>query len=268
MAASLAVLVAAVDGDSARRAAQAPPLRVCADPNNLPFSNARGEGFENEIASLVARELGRSLSYTWWPQRRGFARYTLSAGRCDLMTGVPAGYELAWPTRPYYRSTYVFVTRRDRGLHIGSFDDAALRRLRIGLHVVGDDYSNVPPAQALANRSIVGNIHGYSLYADYSKPNPPAALIDAVANGDVDVGIAWGPLAGYFATREPAALDLTPVAPAREGPLRLTFAIAMAVRRGDTELHDAIDRVLVARRAEIDAILRRFGVPLLEEPSS
>src|SRR4051794_36669798 len=98
--------------------ASAPVLRVCADPNNLPFSNRRGEGFENAIAALLARDLGRTLAYAWWPQRRGFARNTLSAGACDVMVGVPSGYELAWTTRPYYRSTYVFVTRRDRHLGI------------------------------------------------------------------------------------------------------------------------------------------------------
>jgi quinoprotein dehydrogenase-associated probable ABC transporter substrate-binding protein len=267
LAGALGALVVAVDRTSGS-AAGLPPFRVCADPNNLPFSNQRGEGFENRIAALIAGELGRRVTYTWWPQRRGFARNTLSAGTCDVIAGVPAGYELAWTTRPYYRSTYVFVTRRDRGLQIRSFDDPALRTVRIGLHVIGDDYSNVPPAQVLANRSIISNIRGYSVYGDYSKPNPPAALIDAVARDEIDVAIAWGPLAGFFATREPAPLALTPVSPDHDGPMRLSFAIAMAVRRGDTALHDAIDRALVQRREDIDAILRRFGVPLLKEPQS
>lgn len=238
------------------------PLRVCADPNNLPFSNDRGEGFENRIAELAAADLGRPLSYTWWPQRRGFIRNTLAAGRCDLVIGVPVSFELTATTRPYYRSTYTFVTRRGaRAPH--SFDDPILRRLRIGLHVIGDDYANVPPAQALAARGIVDNVRGYSIYGDYSTPNPPAALIRAVADGEVDVAVAWGPLAGYFARRETVPLDVRPVAPDRDGPLLVfAFDIAMGVRRDDAALRGVLDRFLGRRQGDIRSILRGFGVPL------
>jgi len=238
-------------------------LRVCADPNNMPFSNAKGEGFENAIAEIVAHDLGRRVRYTWWPQRRGFARNTLKAGECDVIVGIPTSYELAAPTRPYYTSTYVFVTRRGRHLPIRSLDDPALRRLRIGLHVIGDDYTNVPPAQALANRRIVGNVHGYSIYGDYSKPHPPGDLLDAVATGGIDVAIAWGPLAGYFARHEPVPLDLSPVAPRVEGPLRYVFDIAMGVRRSDRDLRDALNRILDRRQGEITNILKKYGVPLV-----
>lgn len=253
--------------------AAARELRVCADPNNLPFSNDRGEGFENAIAELAAADLGRTVAYTWWPQRRGFARHTLRSGACDVIIGIPSAYELAWPTRPYYRSTYVFVSRRDRALAIRSFDDPALRRLRIGLHTIGDDYANVPPAQALANRSIVDNIVGYSIYGDYSKPHPPSTLIDAVAAGDVDLAVAWGPLAGYFAARQPVPLAIAPVSPEVDLPfLPFVFDIAMGVRRGDEALHAALEDVIARRQAEIDAILERFHVPTVgahrAEPSS
>jgi len=238
-------------------------LRVCADPNNLPYSNRQGEGFENEIARLLAADLGReSVDYTWWPQRRGFIRNTLRAQACDVVIGVPAGYELVQTTRPYYRSTYVFVTRKD-GPRVASLDDPALRSLRIGVHVVGDDGANVPPAQALAERGIVGNIRGYSIYGDYSRPDPPRALIDAVANGEIDVAIAWGPLAGYFAAREPAPLEITPVTPAGERLAPMTFAIAMGVRRGDAGLRNSIEAALERRRQDIRANLERYGVPLL-----
>ena len=128
-------------------------LRVCADPNNLPFSNNRGEGFENRIAVLIARDLGTRVEYTWWAQRRGFVRNTLNAGSCDVILGVPTGYGMVRTTRPYYRSTYVFVTRRDRGLHISSLDDPALRTLRVGVHLIGDDYANSPAAHSLAPRA-------------------------------------------------------------------------------------------------------------------
>jgi mxaJ protein len=245
----------------------APPaslLRVCADPNNLPFSNQAGEGFENALARLVARDLHRSVQYTWWPQRRGFIRNTLGAGSCDVVMGVPSSFERVLATRPYYRSAYVFVSRRQDHLHLTSLDDPRLRRLRLGLHVIGDDYNNVPPAEALASRGIVGNITGYSIYGDYSTPNPPRVLIDAVARGDIDVAIAWGPLAGFFARRQPTPLELVPVSPQVDLPLLpMVFDIAMGVRRGDTALHDALDAVIVRRRHEIRALLARYGVPIV-----
>lgn len=242
-------------------------LRVCADPNNLPFSNRQGQGFENALAHLVARDLHRRVAYTWWPQRRGFIRNTLRAGACDVVMGIPASFELAQPTRPYYRSAYVFVSRRRDHLHLTSFDDRRLKRLRIGLHVIGDDYNNVPPAEALATRGIVENVSGYSIYGDYSVPSPPRALIDAVARGDIDVAIAWGPLAGYFSRRQAMPLDLVPVSPQVDLPfLAMVFDISMGVRRGDTVLRDALDAVISRRRTEIRALLERFGVPLIEGP--
>lgn len=238
-------------------------LRVCADPNNLPFSNEAGAGFENALARLVADELGRSLEYTWWPQRRGFIRSTLRAGRCDVVMGVPSDYELTLATQPYYRSTYVFVSRRDAPLRVTSLDDPELRHATIGVHVIGDDYASVPPAQALADRGLVGNVRGYSIYGDYSKPNPPAALIEAVARGEVDVAIAWGPLAGYFARRQPVPLDLRPVPlPADAGGLRFAYDISMGVRRDDAALRDLLDGVIDRRRDDIAGLLESFGVPM------
>src|SRR5436190_7725905 len=168
-------------------AAQPPALRVCADPNNMPFSNERGEGFENRIADLVARDLGRRLSYFWLPQRRGFIRNTLNANRCDVVMAVPSAFEAARPTLPYYRSTYVFVSRRDQGPRIRSFDDPRLTTLRIGIQLTGDDYDNPPAAQALAVRHITQNIHGYTVYGDYSASDPQRGVMDAVADGAVDV---------------------------------------------------------------------------------
>ena len=252
-----------------REAAGVPPphaaatvLRVCADPNNLPFSNERGEGLENALARLVARELGAELAYTWMPQRRGFVRRTLASGACDAMMEAPTSLDLVLTTAPYYRSTYVFVYRKDRALGLRSFDDPVLRTLRIGVQLVGDDGWNTPPAHALARRGIVGGVVGYTLYGNYREPNPPARLIGGVARGDVDVAIAWGPLAGYFAPRQGVELAVVPVAPQVDPPfLPFVFDISMAVRRGDTALRDELDGVLVRRRAEIDALLDRFGVP-------
>ena len=157
-------------------AATARELRVCADPNNLPFSNDRLVGFENKIVALIARELQAEVTYTWWAQRRGFIRNTLNAKACDLTASAVAGLPMLASTKPYYRSTYVFVTRPDLP-EITSFDDPALRRLKIGVHLIGDDGFNVPPAHALARRGIIENVRGYSLYDDYTKENPPARLI-------------------------------------------------------------------------------------------
>jgi mxaJ protein len=249
---------------AAPTATGATALRVCADPNNLPFSNERGEGFENRIAELIARDLGQHVEYTWFPQRRGFVRNTLNAGLCDVVLGVPAGYEMVTTTRPYYRSTYVFVTRHDRGLRITSLDDPRLRRLRVGVHMIGDDYANTPAAQALARRGLAANVVGYTIYGDYSKPNPPAALIDAVARGDVAVAVAWGPLAGYFARHSTVGLDVTAVTPQVDRPsLPFAFDIAMGVRRRDTTRLATLQRELDRRRPDIARILAEFGVPVL-----
>lgn len=237
-------------------------LRVCSDPNNLPFSDRAGRGFENRLAELVARDLGLKLAYVWWPQRRAFARNTLKACRCDVVMGVPAHYEPALPTQPYYRSSYVFVWRRDLGPAVTSFDDPALAHLKIGVPLVADDYANAPPAHALARRGLAGHVVGYSVYGDYRQPHPPSAVIEAVARGEVDVAVAWGPVAGYFAPRQPVPLALAPVSPAFDPPaLPFVFDISMAVRRGNTALRDALDRVIQRRRREIAAILDRYGVP-------
>lgn len=258
--------LAGSDGSGLRTAGV---LRVCSDPNNMPFSNDREQGLENKIAELVARDLGRRVEYFWAPQRRGFVRNTLRAQHCDVLMGAPAHYDLARTTRPYYRSGYVFVSRRDRKLDIASFDDSRLRRLQIGIQIVGNDYANPPAAQALAARRLVGNVHGYTVYGDYSQRDPQRAIVDAVASGDVDVAVVWGPLAGYFAAREPAALVLTPVRPRNDGSgLPFAFDIAMAVRKDDAALHDAVDGVVARRGTDIRRILRAFHVPLLAPSES
>lgn len=246
--------------------AAARDLRVCADPNNLPFSNDKGEGFENKIVDLIAKDLNAHVTYTWWAQRRGFVRHTLYAETCDLWPGVAAQQEMLLPTQPYYRSTYVFVTRTDRHLDIHSFDDPKLRQLKIGVEMVGYDAQNTPPAHALARRGIIQNVRGFGVFGNYEKPNPAAAIVDAVTQGDVNVGIAWGPLAGYFAAKAPAALTVTPVRPEQDaGRFAMTFAISMGVRRGDNALLREIDRALMRNKSAIDNILAAYHVPVLPE---
>jgi quinoprotein dehydrogenase-associated probable ABC transporter substrate-binding protein len=242
-------------------------LRVCADPNNLPFSNRRLEGFENKIADLVAREMNATVEYTWRAQRRGFIRETLRAGACDVIIGMPSSLELALTTAPYYRSTYAFVYRKDRGLNIRSFDDPALRDLRVGVQMIGDDFANTPPAHALSSRHVVENVKGYSVYGDYTQENPPAGIIEAVAKGEVDVAVAWGPLAGYFAKRQRAPLEVVPVSPQIDLPfLPFVYDISMGVRRGDEAFREQLDDILVRKSREIEAILDEYGVPRVGTP--
>jgi mxaJ protein len=217
-------------------------LRICADPNNMPFSNRALEGFENKIAAVLADELHETPVYTWWAQRRGFLRNTLSAGLCDVVIGITPGVGPISTTAPYYRSTYVFV---GRNVKIDSFNDPRLRTLKVGIHVIE-------------------NVVGYSIYGNYDEPSPPSKLIDAVAHDDVDVAVAWGPLAGYYARRERVPLTVTPVADrAAVNGIPFTYDIAVGVRKDSTALRQRLDRALVARRAEIRRILHGYGVPCI-----
>jgi mxaJ protein len=240
-------------------------LRVCADPNNLPFSDRAGAGFENELARLVARDLGRRVEYYWQPQRRGFVRTTLNAGRCDVIMGMPTGSDMVRTTRPYYRSTYVFVTTQALRPRISSFDDPRLRRLRIGIPMTGDDGGNPPPAMALSRRGIFANVRGYPVYGDYSKPRPSWGVLNALRDREIDVAIAWGPLAGSFAREAGGAYAVVAVDARHERSLPFAFDVSMAVRRPDAQLATALDAVIQRRAAAIRRLLERYGVPL--EPS-
>lgn len=242
-------------------------LRVCADPNNLPFSNEREQGFDNKIAQLVGRDLGQKVAFVWVPERgEKFVKNNLLAHKCDMLLGVPSAFDEAATTEPYYRSTYVFIWRRDRNPNIQSLNDPGLGHLRIGVHVVSDEGSNLPPAQALANRGLFKNMVAYSIYGDLSKPNPPAALIEAVAQGKVDMAIAWGPLAGYFAKRSSVPLELTPVSPMVDRPfLPFTFTLSMGVRPEDKKLLASLNHIIEQRAHEIHTILQSYGVPLLDD---
>jgi len=239
-------------------------LRVCADPNNLPFSNRVGQGFENRLVKLVAAELDADVSYTWWAQRRGNVRETLKAGRCDVIPGVGAGLEMLATTRPYYASTYVAVTRVDRGPAIASFDDPRLRTMRIGVQMVGDDFSNTPPAHALALRGLIRNVRGYMIYGDYARPAPQEDIVRAVAAGEVDIAFVWGPVAGYFARRQRVPLRITAL-PDMDGRSEapMAFAVAMGVRRGEPELKARLEQALARRGPEIRRLLAAYQVPVV-----
>ena len=243
-------------------------LRVCAEPNNLPFSNRQFQGFENRIAAVIATELHATVTYAWMPERRGFVRRTLKAGQCDLMIDLPVGYEAVLATKAYYRSSYVFVYRRDRYPNLRSFDDERLKALTIGLHMSAEDGANQPPAHALARRHITDHIVGFKMFDDDTVEQPAGRIIDAVAAGDIDVAIVWGPIAGYFARHQRTELQVVPVEPGIDSTgLPFAYDMAMGVRPGQTAFKEEIERVLDRRRTDINHILEEYGLPLIAAPS-
>jgi mxaJ protein len=234
-------------------------LRACADPNNMPFSNERQEGFENKLAELLAAQMGVKLEYAWWSERESLVKNTLDAGRCDVLLGVPASFDEVTTTDPYYRSIYVFVSRADRALRITSLADSRLRDLKIGIHVVGDDLA--PPASALARRGITANVVGFSLFGAYGEENPARKIIDAVERGDLDVAIVWGPLAGYFARCANTPLDVTPVSPPTLFGVPFSYGISLAVRKDNDALKNALNAAIERSASAIHDLLARYGVP-------
>ncbi len=240
-------------------AAEGKSLRVCADPSNMPLSDEAGQGFENKLSELVAAKLGYKLEYTWWSQRKSFLKYSLDEGRCDVVMGVPSSLDSVAVTTPYYRSTYVFVSRADRNIHVTSLADVQLDHLRIGVHVVGDDFA--PPAFALARRGITQNIVSFSLFGEYGDRSPSRKIIDAVKSGDIDLGIVWGPLAGYFVKEAHSELTIQPVHPSEYLGIPFTFAISMAVHKGDDGLKAMLNEVLRSEATAVQQILSEYEVP-------
>jgi quinoprotein dehydrogenase-associated probable ABC transporter substrate-binding protein len=244
---------------------------VCGDPNNLPFSNARGEGFENRIAALLARDLGWDLEYTWFPQRIGFIRNTLkkedaASGRfaCDLVIGVPAGFDLAVTTAPYYRSTYAMVFASGRGLDgvhapddLLALDPALLRSLKFGV------FGRTPPTEWLLRHGLMRQAVPYPLQTGDPDRYPGEVIEKDLAAGDIDVALVWGPIAGYFGTKR-AQRPMTVVAFPPGGAIRYDFSVSMGVRRGDDAWRERVGRFLADRRSAIQAILSEYGVPQLE----
>lgn len=242
----------------------AAPLRVCADPSNLPYSDHERQGFENRIADLIARDMHQNIQYFWFPQRENFFRKTIQQGLCDVVMGVPAGMPSLDTTHSYYRSSYVFVTRRDRNLEISSFDDPRLHDLKIGVHVLSEQGDSLPPIYALTSRGITKNLVGFSLLGNLTEKAPQTDLLNAVIEKKIDVAIAWGPLAGYYAQHSTVPLTLTPIEKdSRNQSLPFHFDIAIGVRKGETALRESLNTELQRRHNEIIQILRSYGVPQL-----
>jgi len=240
-------------------AEEAEPLRVCADPDDLPSSNRERQGFENKIAELVARELGTTPSFYWWPYQRGLVRNTLKADQCDILISVPRDYDPVLVTKAYYRSAYVLIYRSDRKLGLRSLDDPALKRLKLGAQI------NMPPYDALGNRGLMANVTSYNPFFDPQDPDPasrPQKMIQDVIDGTIDVALVWGPLAGYFAKQHPSpGLEIVPLDD--EGTLPMSFEFSVGVRQGNRELKARLEAVIERRQADIKKILDDYGVPLL-----
>ncbi|WP_348271344.1 substrate-binding domain-containing protein [Bosea sp. Root381] len=234
-------------------------LRVCSDPANLPFSNQQQQGFENRIAELVAEELKLPLEYTWFPQATGFVRQTLFAKRCDLIIGYAQGDELVLNSNHYYRSAYVLVHRKGQGLDgVGTLADERLKPKRIGI------VAGTPPADIVARLGLMEQARPYRLMVDRRFESPAEQMIADIRSGEIDAGILWGPIGGYFASRGGEALTVTPLLKETTGP-RMAYRITFGIRNQENDWKHRLNDVIAKRQGDIDAILLDFGVPLLDE---
>jgi quinoprotein dehydrogenase-associated probable ABC transporter substrate-binding protein len=239
-------------------------LRVCADPNNLPYSNAARQGLDNRMAMLLSHAIGAEPEFTWLEERRSYLKNSLLAERCDVVFGAPSGIDAVSFTRSYYTSGYVLVTRKDRGIDISSLLDERLAKYRIGVHLLAGDYA--PPAAVLAQRGLASNLVGFSLFGAFGEPNPAARMFDALNHGRVDVVLVWGPLGGYYAGRAPLQLEVRSVTPAEFQGVPFTDSIAIAVRKENVALLHELNRAIVRECRSIQALLVEYGVPQVGEP--
>jgi quinoprotein dehydrogenase-associated probable ABC transporter substrate-binding protein/PQQ-dependent catabolism-associated CXXCW motif protein len=256
---SLPATAAAAQGSIAGELVDRTELRVCADPASLPFSNQQGEGYENKIAELMAKRLGVGLTYTWYPNALGFVRNTLRADKCDLIMGVVAADELVQNTNPYYRSTYVLVYRTADADRFADLDSRLMQLARIGV------VAGTPPVNLLARKGLTGQIRGYDLMVDSRVEQPARQAIEDLANGQLDVALLWGPIAAYWAKRQPVALTVAPIkVDPHTGP-RLDFRISMGLRPNEPDWKHRVNDLIRELQPEIQAILLDYGVPLLDE---
>lgn len=265
-----AVAALVLAASAAQAAEPLPVLRVCQDPNNLPFSNRDLQGFENKIAALLAADLGWQIEYTFYPQRIGFIRNTLRAKqpnsdifKCDLVTGVPAGFDMGATTRPYYRSTYAMAYAKGKGLDgVKSLEDllalGADKRATLRLGVFGGS----PVADWLLENGLIDQIVSYQAQSGDAERYPGEMVEKDLANGAIDIAFIWGPIGGYFA-RQATAVPIVAI-PLKPHPgVQFEFDIAMAVRFGEAAYKQKIDQALERNRPQINAILAQYGVPLL-----
>lgn len=237
-------------------------LRVCADPANMPFSNDKNEGFENKIAEIVAAELKVQVEYTWFPQATGFIRQTLFAKRCDVVIGYAQGDELVLNTNHYYRSTYALLYRAGTGLDgVVSLADPRLKDRRIGV------IAGTPPANIMAQLGLIQRAKPYPLMVDRRYDSPGERMINDIRSGDIDAGVLWGPIAGYFAAKGGDKLLVVPLLK-ETGTPRMAYRITFGVRNLEDDWKHQLNAVIAKRQGDIDALLLQFGVPLLDEQSN
>ena len=237
-------------------------LRVCADPANMPFSNDKGQGFENKIAEIVAAELKVEVEYTWFPQATGFIRQTLFAKRCDVVIGYAQGDELVLNTNHYYRSTYALVYRPGTGLDgVDSLADPRLTAKRIGV------VAGTPPASVMAKLDLIRNAKPYPLVVDRRHESPGERMIGDIRSGDIDAGVLWGPMAGYFAANDGEKLTVVPLLKDAAGA-RMAYRITFGVRQLEDDWKHQLNALIAKRQGDIDAVLLQYGVPLLDEQSN
>jgi len=234
-------------------------FRACADPRDLPFSNEAGEGFENKIAELLAHKLDKSVAYTFYPDATGFIRNTLNAHRCDVVLGIAQGVDIVQPTNPYYRTSYAAAYRQDGPLKgMESLSDPRLKTARIGI------VAGTPPATFLAENGLLGRIKSYALVVDTRYDSPTHEMMDDLERGEIDVALLWGPIAGYYATKAKNPTTVVPLVKEQGGP-PMVFRIVMGVRHSDQHWKRDLNKLISENQDEIHAILRSYGVPLLDE---
>ena len=234
-------------------------LRICADPRNLPFSNDKGEGFENKIGELLAGKLQKKLDYMFFPQATGFVRMTLGAHRCDVIMGFPQGDDLAQGTNPYYRTAYAIVAKPGGGLdEVTTLEDERLKGKHIGI------VAGTPPATNMAINGLMTNAKPYPLMIDTRYDSSAEAMMNDLAKGEIDAGILWGPMAGFYAKKANPPLHITPLVKETTGP-KLVYRIGMGVRASDQNWKRQLNRLIQENQPEINKILLDYGVPLLDE---
>ena len=234
-------------------------LRVCADPHNLPFSNEKGEGFENKLAELFAEKLNKKLDYMYFPQATGFVRMTLGAHRCDVIMGFPQGDDLVQGTNPYYRTAYALVAKQGSGLEeVATLEDERLKGKHIGI------VAGTPPGTNMAVNGLMANAKPYQLMVDTRIDSSAEAMTDDLIAGKIDAGILWGPMAGFYAKKANPPLHVTPLVKEKAGP-RWAFRIGMGVRGADQNWKRLLNRLILENQPAINKILLDYGVPLLDE---
>ncbi|MBT3016014.1 MAG: substrate-binding domain-containing protein [Candidatus Thiodiazotropha endolucinida] len=232
-------------------------LTVCGDPNHMPFSNKKLEGFENRIAKLIADDLNRTLRYHWWPQTIGFVRNTLRIRLCDLVMGVTSVNELLQNTNPYYRSVYTLVYRKDSGLTLRTLDAAKLTDLKIGV------VAGTPPATLLSKYGLLEQVRPYQRTVDTRLFSPATRAVEDVADGNIDVAVIWGPIAGYAASRQETPLSVIPL-PAKVDSVPLAFNVSMGIRHRESNWKHQLNLELEKLSADIEKILLEYNIPLLD----